>query len=135
MLIIYLITNTLFSFLLIKSGYDFLLSKPFDYTNPLVILGATGMLLLFSSIKMRHNAVINWLAASSFAAYLFHSIVIHNYFKPLMQSLYSEYNGLSCIAAMGIALIAFYVIAVVLDQPRKWLWKLIVKKCFPAKQL
>lgn len=109
-ILLYFITNILFSYVLIISGHDYLLSKPFDYTNPLVILGATGMLLLFSSIKMPHNAIINWLAASSFAAYLFHGVVIYDYFKPLMLHLYSEYNGVFCLAAMGSTLLAFYII-------------------------
>lgn len=83
---------------------------------------------------MPHNAIINWLAASSFAAYLFHGVVIYDYFKPLMLRLYSEYKGVFCLVAMGSALLAFYIIAVLLDQPRKWLWKLIAKKIFLAKR-
>jgi surface polysaccharide O-acyltransferase-like enzyme len=44
------------------------------------------------------------------------------------QFFYENYSGLSCLAVMGAALVGIFLLAVLLDQPRKWLWKYLSPK-------
>lgn len=100
-----------------------------SYINPLVILGSAGLIMYFSSLKIKNNKIINFIAASSFAAYLFHGnlYIMEDLFKPLISFVYQEFNGFSCLAMMLLYLICFYLCAVVIDQIRILLWKQISK--------
>ncbi len=101
-----------------------------NYDNPLVILGALGLLLYFKNLEIGYSKVINWLGASSFAVYLFHGnpFIMRKVFIPSMQFFYENYSGLSCLVVMGAALAGIFLLAVLLDQPRKWLWKYLSPK-------
>ncbi len=101
----------------------------FNYTNPLVICGAAGLLLQFNVIKIKPNKVINWIAASAFAVYLFHSEPhIFPHFLSMIKATYISYSGISVILYILLELIGVFVIAILLDQPRKFIWKTISKK-------
>lgn len=94
------------------------------YCSPLVIIPSVAMVLWFSSIKIRPNRVINFIASSAFAVYLFHDFYfIRNIFYcPLIR--WSDSVG----GLLGIfgAMIAVYLISIILDQPRKLLWRYIM---------
>ncbi len=122
--------NTAAEFFLTYNSIEFFVHWGiFNYINPLVILGATGLLLMFSSMKVPHSRFINWIAASSFAVFLVHCNpnIGTPYFKPLIQQLYSQFDGPLCILVIGIVLVLIFLGSVLLDQPRKWMWKYIVK--------
>lgn len=105
---------------------SFLLS----YINPVNIFEAISMVMGFSMIKIRHNKHINFIASSAFAVYLVHQApqIGRPYYRPFFKSLYDQYSGIECLGMFVIALVSIYLIAVILDQLRKWFWKLLLKK-------
>lgn len=110
-------------------GYGGLLD-PISYASPFVVGGALGLLLFTAKMKIGYSKVINWIGASSFAVFLLHGAptIGEPIYKPLMQYLFNDNNELKCLLLMGVALLGIYFMAILLDQPRKWLWNLISSK-------
>lgn len=100
-----------------------------SYICPLVIVLSLFMVILFSKLHIQSKQ-INWVAASCFAVYLFHThiTIFYDFFKPTVVSLYSQYDGILCLIAIGAFLLSVFVVAITLDQPRKWMWKFITNK-------
>ncbi len=127
---IYMLTvaaNTVLYYLLTKIG---IWVDVYAYVNPLVVLGALGLIMWFGQLDIRPNKFINWVAKSSFAVFLIHSNpnIGEQVFKPLMIDLYRNHNGLFGLLTTFFVLLAIYAAGVLLDQPRKWLWKAIGSK-------
>ena len=99
----------------------------YSYSNPLVILGALYILLLFLKMKIPYSKTINWLGASSFAVYLFHgeTTVRNQFFCPQIQSIYENYSGIGCIGSVFLYLCVVYIISVFIDQLRLLSWDMI----------
>ena len=96
------------------------------YTNPIVVLISLYSLLFFSKINI-NNVFINTLASSSFAVYLLHmDINVINYYKSIAIYIYSNYSGVMYILGLAILVIFFYLMAFVLDQPRKMLYDRVI---------
>ena len=97
-----------------------------SYICPLVIILSLFMVIMFSKFKVQ-SKFINWVAASCFAVYLFHThiSIFYDYFKPIVAHLYSVYEGFTCLSAIGLFLLFVFSLAILLDQPRKYLWKII----------
>lgn len=98
----------------------------YAYSNPLVILGSLYLLLAISKINFGYNSIINWLAASSFAAYLFHSI-------PQVRQVFCEHilfidsNYTPSIIWILLYLIVVYFTSVIIDQFRIITWNVLKK--------
>lgn len=122
--IISLITTTLY---VVGSWYHInQVSMLYCYNCPLVIIASLYFFLTFRSLKFK-NRIINWIASSAFAVYLLHTfpLVLQNYFKPTIQSIFSSWNGLEAGLITFLLLFSIFVIAVLLDQIRKFLWQMI----------
>ena len=101
-------------------------SLVYAYCNPLVIVGALYLLLFFSKLKMRTNSVINWIGASSFAVYLFHSqINIREVFSRVIVKLDSCFDGVFAIGMIFLFLILVFMVAILLDQLRILAWNCV----------
>lgn len=102
----------------------------YAYANPLVIIGALGLLGFFWKLKISPNRIINWVAGSAFAVLLLHlnPYIGDPIFKVKALEIYENFSGVSYIGMILIFLIFVFVLAIILDQPRKWIWNLIVKK-------
>jgi peptidoglycan/LPS O-acetylase OafA/YrhL len=127
-LILSIVLNAIIAYLWtikMKSSPGFL----FSYVNPVVVIGALCAVSYFSKLRINPNRFINWVAASAFAAYLTHGNpnIGTPYFKPLIQRLYNSYSGLSSIIAIFLAIVIIFAISILLDQPRKWCWRIINK--------
>lgn len=124
--IISTITNTLYCIVYLQpaAGAIGIIFPAFVYCNPLVIIGAAGLLLWFSQLRIGHSRLINWIARSSFMVFLIHTTpwFLEPYFCKWMEGIYNRYDSIECLAMMGIALIGIFVACVLVDQPRKWLW-------------
>lgn len=96
-----------------------------SFANPLIIISAIACVLLFSMLKVPYNRIINTIAASSFAVYLFHQepYYIDSVFRDTVRYLYTNFSGLPCLFIILGLLTAVFLISIVLDQPRKWLWR------------
>lgn len=99
----------------------------FTYINPLVIVGAVGMVIMFSGLTIRTSRIINWISTSSFAVFLLHANpnIGVPMFQPLIKSLYQQYDGIICLISIAVTLILIFLISIVLDQPRKFLWGIV----------
>ena len=92
------------------------------YTQPFAILGAAVLVLLFSKIDLK-NQIINKIAASCFAVYLFHCAPgMLTHFTCIVGCLHK-----SCVLYLFVfytfmLIIAVYVAAVLLDQIQIWIW-------------
>lgn len=103
----------------------------FVYSNPIVILQSLSMLMIFNRFCIKPNKIINWLSASSFAVYLFH---VHPKILPIfiatVTDIYHLYNSIECLSLIFGFLCLVFLTAVLLDQPRKLMWRLIQKRFF-----
>lgn len=98
------------------------------YTNPLVIGLGLYMVILFSKLKFQ-NRLINWIARSSFAVFLLHTNyhICLPYFKNHINYSYSSFSGITCLVVISSYLITVFVIAVLLDQPRIYIYNKLIK--------
>lgn len=105
-----------------------ILNRMYSYTNPLVIVLSTFTIILFSKINIK-NSIINYIAASAFAVYLFHSnyCIAEPYFKSSIIHIYNSYNGPLCITMIGLFISSVYILATIIDQIRKFSWNLLIK--------
>lgn len=98
-----------------------------SYINPLVIFESLLFVVLFSRLKFSSNS-INIIASSCFAVYLLHTHV--SIFEPIfgsaVKTIYNDYNGFYCLMVFLCFLSFIFVFAILLDQPRKFLWKLLI---------
>jgi putative transmembrane protein len=99
----------------------------FSYDNPLVILGAASLFVYFNGLKIHHSDFINYIAKSSFAVFLLHTNpnIGEQFYKPLCQWIFNNYSGAGCLLVFLLALTAIFLLAVVLDYPRRLIWKTI----------
>ena len=106
-----------------------------SYANPIMIVAAASLTLLFSRFKIGYNRYINFISASAFAAYLFHydPHVLVDYFCKNSQRIYADFSGLGCLAVEFIFIIGVFAISVILDQPRKYLWSKVDRLFFHQK--
>ena len=97
-----------------------------SYICPLVIILSVFMIIMFSKFNFQ-SKIINWIAASCFAVYLFHThiTIFYDYFKPTVAKFYSEYDGLLCLCIIGGFLLIVFSSAIIMDQPRRWFWKIL----------
>lgn len=132
--VIYLICILLNSVLLYATTRWHLSIVDFSYINPLIVIGALGLLMFFTRtrIKIGVNRHINYIGASAFAVFLIHTNpnVGSPIFKPFIYQLYSYFDGILCLVVIFTALVLIFALAILVDQPRKWLWKQIVKIYF-----
>ena len=66
------IINTIFAVLCILFFKREVPSFWFAYSSPFVMFGSLYLFLFFTKLNLPYNKFINWLGASSFAAFLFH---------------------------------------------------------------
>lgn len=111
----------------IQTSYDFGRSLVWSYDSPLVMASSVGLFLFFSNLKMKYNKIINFIAASTLAILLLHMSPGSGYFD-LHRHIFNNMSGLSVIGCSALVIIAYFVAAVVLDQPRKYILKHLLSK-------
>ena len=116
------------AFLLTWKGV-IVVGRLFTYTNPLVIIQAFSLVVLFAKIRPFHNKVINTLASSCLAVYLLHgnTFILRPYYGKMIRNAYMQENGLNCFFYIVGIIIVFFLGALLIDQVRKFLWNAIVK--------
>lgn len=111
-----------------------------NYINPLVIASAAITLILFirispPTIKSISHIVTQIFAPSCFAAYLLHTgttYALSKYCKGV-SIIYNEYSGCTTIAMIILYIIMVFIMAIIIDQPRKLLWKHLLLPLFNNK--
>ena len=105
---------------------------PTVYVAVPVIICASGWILWCNTWKVPQSRIINFVAASAFAVYLIH--VEPPYFLRATHSFYDNLDGPAYVLACAALLVVTYLIGIILDQPRKWLWGLIARRFFPSQK-
>lgn len=108
------------------SGIAMFTSFMMNYCNPLIVIGSVAAVMLFSKINITTNRFINFVSASAFTVYLLHSNSnVFGSFCGNIKEIYMHYSGVSCLCAIFAFIIGIYLIAIIIDQPRKFLWNRI----------
>lgn len=97
------------------------------YNNPLVIASSVALLLGFRELHFR-SRLVNWLGASSFAVFLLHSHpALFGKFKQIVEYIYNIYSGWGFWLRLTAFLLLVYALAVLVDQIRIRLWRVVEK--------
>ena len=123
--IISLIISTIAMVSTYFTGFQF--QRLFTYTNPLVVVASLSLLLFFNRLQFT-NKTVNWLAASAFSIYLFHSNsnIFLPYFVYTIKNIYISFNGVYCLFGLLFFLIIVSLVAMMIDKIRIAIWKLII---------
>lgn len=128
-ILIYGIISLIIAIIAMTSTYftGFQFQRLFTYTNPLVIVASLSLLLYFSRLQFTSRS-INWLAASAFSIYLFHSNsnIFLPYFVCTIKNIYNSFNGVYCLFWLFLFLIIVSFVAIMVDKIRIAVWKLII---------
>lgn len=107
-----------------------------SYNNPLVISGAVGLILWFSTISIKMNRIISMMSSSAFSIYIIHThpAILEKYFQPLVLHTYHLSEGLSRGFYFGITLAAIYLLCTCIDRFRTILWSYFVSRVFSQRE-
>ena len=126
---IYLITCFLAALIAIGGVILSIQSIPFlmiSYINPFVVAGSLGLLIAFANMSLKYSAIINKIAQSTFAVYLFPCFWISDYiYRSLFINIYENYNGLTVIGLICTILINLFLVSIAFDQIRIFIWNWI----------
>ena len=100
------------------------------YTTPLTLLGSFLIVMVIKHLHF-YSKIVNWLAASAFAVYLFHGGM--PFYKEKALEYFIKYRGIKYICVMLLFLLCTYLVAVIIDQGRRGGYSLFVKKCILGK--
>ena len=122
------ILNSLFYLICTRLNLVAIIPMIFNYINPFVIAAASFLLLTFANLPEIQNRLIRkftlWLGASCFAVYLFHvgTSYSSNVFFNTVHTLFHKFPSPLDYLVVLIFLIIVFLIAIILDQPRKFIW-------------
>lgn len=104
------------------------------YSSPFVIGGGIFLFLFFQKLNIPYVPIINWLGASSFAVYLFHSekTIRHDVFIPIIRAIYENNQGVSVIMLVFMFLLVVYIVSCLIDQFRIYSWNKLSKIIFKS---
>lgn len=108
---------------LLHYGIDVsVLGRLFSYASPLVIIASVYLMLFFSKLSFQ-NRIVNWIASSCLAVYLFHcNGFFFDYYRNMVNYIY--YKTDHSFWGVALFIILVYVIAILLDKIRIHLWRL-----------
>ena len=118
--LICVLCNTLMYFIPAYMGHnnETILTISNAYTNPLNIIGALYLLLFFTKLDIKSKC-INWLAASCFAAYLFHChFCLGRYYVSYAKEIFNNFSGIPYFAIIIAFILGIFIISVLIDKVR-----------------
>lgn len=124
---IYLLLSAVMAFMSAFARYKLNISlHMFLYTSPLVILSSLVFLHFFSQLHIKSKAV-NYVAGSVFAVYLFHGnpLIVEEYYNNTILGWFTTNSTILFLIKTIVFLVIVYVVAVLIDQLRIWIWKKI----------
>ena len=109
---------------------DFATGICMNYANPLIIIGAMSITILFSRLDLGTNKVINYISGSCFAVYLLHcnSWLFVPVYCATVARIYASSHGIFCVVYIALFILAVFVLAVLFDQPRRLWWHFITSR-------
>ena len=111
------------AFIAQKIGISFISGKMYDYSSPFVVVAPIFLLLFFSKLSFQ-SKLINWIGASSFAAFLLHANI--NILRPIfgeqVRCIYISFDGVMVLLFVFVYLLIVFILAVLIDQLRIFIW-------------
>lgn len=106
-----------------------------SYDSIVLIFQTICMFFLFERLHF-YSKIINVVAKSSFAVYLFHrSHYSHYDYNDICHYFYYNFNGVDCILLLIGFIISIYIISLLLDQLRISIWNIVEKMFFRNKEI
>lgn len=121
------IATTALAFVMLRLGCsESTIDVVYRLTSPVIIAEALYLLLYFSKLDFQ-NKFVNWMAGSCFAVFL---IQQNPYFgRPVyahtIKHIYSTFNGPAVVVFTAVFILLIFVMAILTDQVRKWIWEKI----------
>ena len=126
--------------LLLKSGIsgkllDELILRVYSYNNIFFIISSIAFFAYFAEMKMHHLKVVNWLAQSSLAVLLVHTIPsVQTYLQQTFKvCVWSDFSLRRACLGGGIILI-IYACSVLFDQIRILIYNKVILQCLKRKK-
>lgn len=92
----------------------------YDYCSPIQLLQATILFVIFTRMQFK-SRVVNWLAGSGLAVFVFHTIApVFNIWSQYEVDLYNSANGITFVVISIAICIAVFITATCLDKIRGW---------------
>ena len=100
----------------------------YGYLSPLAIIGAFYFFLFFTKVNIR-NRVINWVAASSFAVYLFHvnTLFFATYYLATIRRWFSIDSTPLFMAKTLLFIVCVFTFSIFLDKIRLLFWNVFTR--------
>lgn len=107
-----------------------------SYVSPFVVVGSLCLFMWFTTLKIKFNPYVNFIAASAFAVYLLNTAPkMMGIYKSVIANVFERCPGPLAILAVAGVMVAFFICAVLLDQVRIALWQHCIVKCVePVKR-
>lgn len=123
------LANALLYVLTLRCGAVAISGMLLYYINPLVIISATCLVLAFAKMPpLKYDRIIKLLASSCFAVYLFHVGVGYalDLYCDGVRWLYNALDGIGALVIIIAYIFIIFLVAVLIDYPRKFIWKHIL---------
>lgn len=118
---------TVVAFVAQRLGISLIMGRMYDYSSPFVVLAPIFLLLFFSKLSIK-SKFVNWVGASSFAAYLLH--VNPNLCRPFycrcIYFIYENNAGVCVLLLIFLFLLMVFFMALLIDQLRIFVWNKII---------
>ena len=100
----------------------------YSYSSPLVILSSISFFLFFTKLSFQNN-IVNWIASSSFAVYIFHQdpLIIQDYYCNIIKKWHDSEELLIFISYTASYIILIFIISLALDKIRYFVWYVLCK--------
>lgn len=104
-------------------------SMLWSYNCPIVLAESIFLFVFFCGLNIKNNRVINWFGRSSFSVLLVHISVVSTYHSWL-EIVDVNVHGIMKILLSLLILVFYYLLSVLIDQVRLWLWNKYLKPIF-----
>lgn len=130
--LIFFLACTLLSSIRLRLCFYFIFT---NYSSIFVVLASLGVLIFFSKVNFQ-NKIINWIGASAFSVYLIHmNVAVKPYYISVAKYLYDNNTPISWVLSVLIFTILVFLVCVLIDQIRKYLWNRISKLLFENRKI
>lgn len=114
-------------YLTLRFGVMRIFDMSIYYTNPLNIALSLSLLLIVVNRKPCYNKTINYIASSTFAVYLCHmcNTWSANLYREYSIEIFNSFSGVKYLVGITAFMMVVFVISILIDQPRKWIWSFL----------
>ena len=123
--------TTIVSFLSVVKGADNIIWRLYTYSSPFVVIASVYLFLFFTKLSFK-SRIINWISISSFAAFLVHGDyqICYPFYGDYIIKWFHSSTTIEFIIYTGALIIFIFMIAVLIDKVRIFIWNNTLKRLF-----